>query len=348
MRTYVPDFAVRARGGSLRLWLALATVYVVWGSTYLAIRVVVETMPPLLSASARFLIAGAILSVWLVARHGTSALRVSPRELAGAAAVGFLLLLGGNGLVTIAEQEAPSGLSALIIAVTPLFVVVLRLLARENVSRVTLAGVAGGFLGVAALVVPADRPDGAALWSLLVLVAASASWAVGSFVAGRVALPASIGATTALEMLLGGAALVVVGLAAGEGSEVALGEFSGRSWLALAYLVAAGSLVAFTAYAWLLQNAPISTVATYAYVNPVVAVVLGWLVLSEELTLAMLAGAAAIVVSVAFVVRQEGAASTDSAGAATPPARSPRALPGSRPRRDLRGRARALVRGPRA
>ena len=160
---------------------------------------------------------------------------------------------------------------------------------------------------MAVLVVPSDRPEGAALWSVLALVAASASWALGSFVAGRVALPRSIAVTTALEMLLGGGVLVLAGLAAGEGSELALAEYSGRSWLALAYLFAVGSLLAFTVYAWLLQNAPISMVATYAYVNPVVAVVLGWLILSEELTLTMLAGAAAIVVSVAFVVRQENA-----------------------------------------
>ena len=305
MPPYASEVAVRAPGGSLRLWLALATVYLVWGSTYLAIRVVVETMPPLLSAAARFLVAGGILCAWLVLREGKAALRVSGRELAGAGAVGLLLLLGGNGLVTIAEQEAPSGLSALIIGIVPLWVVLLRLLAREAVSAVTLAGVAVGFLGVGVLVVPADRPDGAALWSVLVLVVAAASWAAGSFISGRVALPRSIAVTTALEMLLGGAALVVVGLAAGEGSELAAGGYAGRSWLALAYLVLAGSLLAFTAYSWLLQNAPVSTVATYAYVNPVVAVVLGWLILSEELTLAMLAGAAAIVVSVAFVVRQE-------------------------------------------
>ena len=346
MRTVTQQTAVRATGGSLRLWLALATVYLVWGSTYLAIRVMVETMPPLLGAGARFLLAGAVMAAWLLVSERKAALRVSRRELLAAGGVAVLLLVGGNGLVTVAEQDAPSGLSALIIAATPLFVVVLRLLAREAVSRVTLAAVGGGFAGVAILVVPADRPDGAALWSVLALVAASASWAVGSFVAGRVALPASIAVTTALEMLVGGAVLVVLGVAAGEGSELALGDYSGRSWLGLAYLVLAGSLLAFTAYAWLLQNAPISTVATYAYVNPVVAVVLGWLVLSEEVTLTMLAGAVAIVVSVAFVVRQESAAPVEGGRPPRPRGRSPRALPDSPPRTDPRGPARALEREP--
>jgi drug/metabolite transporter (DMT)-like permease len=298
------------------LWAALATIYLVWGSTYLAIRVMVETMPPLLAAGFRFLFAGAILYGWLYLRGGRARLRIRRRELLASLVIGALLLLGGNGLVTLAEQEAPSGLSALIIAAVPLWVIVLRLLWRERVPAVTLAGVGAGFAGVAFLVAPGGRPGGIALWSLLTLVAASAAWAAGSFLSRHVPLPRDVFVAIAAEQVLGGLLLVAVGLAAGEGSDLHLGAFSGRSIGAFAYMVTAGSLLAFTAYVWLLHNAPISTVATYAFVNPVVAVLLGWAILSEKLTVGMLVGAAVIVASVWLVVRKEspdaGAAPTDA------------------------------------
>ena len=299
---------MRAPGGSLRLWLALATIYLVWGSTYLAIRVMVETMPPLLSAGARFLLAGLILLGILVARGGIGRITLSRREVLAAAGIAVLLLAGGNGLVSVAEQDAPSGLAALIIGAVPLWVVVLRLAARERVPPVTLAGVLVGIAGVAFLVVPSDRPDDAPLWSLLVLVAAALAWGTGSFLSPRVALPKDVFVATGVQMVLGGLALTFAGLAAGEAPEVEPQAFSPRSLAAFAFLVLAGSLLAFTAYVWLLHAVPISTVATYAFVNPVVAVLLGWALLAEEVTLPMVAGAAAIVVSVAFVVRTEGGA----------------------------------------
>jgi drug/metabolite transporter (DMT)-like permease len=290
---------------TLLVWLGLATIYLVWGSTYLAIRVMVETVPPLLGAGLRFLFAGAVFAAWIVGRGGFAPLRVGRRELAAAAAVGVLLMAGGNGLVTVAEQDAPSGLAALIIAAIPLCVIVLRLLWRERVPRVTLAGVAVGFAGVALLVVPADRPEGAALWSVLVLLLAAASWATGSFLSGRLALPSDVIVAAALQMLIGGGLLIVAGLVAGEALELDVSALSGRSVGAFVYLVVAGSLLAFTAYVWLLQNVPISTVATYAFVNPVVAVFLGWAILDEEVTRSVVVGALVIVVSVAFVVLKE-------------------------------------------
>ena len=290
---------------TLLVWLGLATIYLVWGSTYLGIRVMVETVPPLLGAGVRFLAAGAVVAAWLVARRRVQALRVSRRELVAAAAIGLLLMAGGNGLVTVAEQDAPSGLAALIVAAIPLWVIVLRLLWRERVSAVTLGGVGVGFAGVALLVAPGDRPEDAALWSVLVLLAAAASWAAGSYLSGRVPLPDDVIVAAALQMLLGGAILVGAGLAAGEAGDVQLGDLSARSLGAFAYLVLAGSLLAFTAYVWLLQNVPISTVATYAFVNPVVAVLLGWAILDEEITTSVVLGAVVIVLSVAFVVRQE-------------------------------------------
>jgi drug/metabolite transporter (DMT)-like permease len=289
----------------LLLWAALGTIYLIWGSTYLAIRVMVETMPPLLSAGFRFLFAGGILYGWLYLRGGRARLRIRRKELVASLVIGALLLLGGNGLVTVAEQAAPSGLSSLIIAAVPLWVILLRLLWRERVPAVTLVGVTAGFAGVAFLVAPGGRPGGIPLWSLLTLVAASAAWASGSFLSRHVPLPRDVFVAIAAEQVLGGLLLVAVGLAAGEGSKLHPEAFSGRSIGAFVYMVTAGSLLAFTAYVWLLHNAPISTVATYAFVNPVVAVLLGWAVLSEKLTAGMLGAAALIVASVALVVRKE-------------------------------------------
>jgi drug/metabolite transporter (DMT)-like permease len=289
-------------------WAALATVYVVWGSTYLAIRVMVETMPPLLAAGARFSAAGAIFLAALMAASGRARIRVGRRELAGAALLGLLLPFGGNGLVTVAEQEVPSGLAALIIGSVPLWVVLLRALHGDRPPRATLVGVMIGFTGLALLVLPGDRPGNAPLWGVLVCVAAALSWASGSFYSRRLPLPGDALASTAWQMLLGGGAMIVVGLAVGEAGDVHPGRFSLDSLLAFAYLITIGSLLAYTAYTWLLKNAPISTVATYAYVNPVIAILLGWAVLSEEVTATVVAGASAIVLSVAAVVRRESEA----------------------------------------
>jgi drug/metabolite transporter (DMT)-like permease len=278
-------------------------VYVVWGSTYLAIRVMVETMPPLLSAGLRFLAAGAILYGWLWFHGGRPRLRMGRRELLASLLIGVLFFPGGNGLVTLAETEAPAGLSALIIAAIPLWVIVFRLVSRERVPRVTLVGVAAGFAGVGILVAPGSHAAGIALWSLLTLIAAAFCWALGSFLSPRAPLPRDVLVATAAEQVLGGLVLLVIGFAVGETLDI--GAWSGKSLAGFAYLVTAGSLLAFTAYAWLLHNAPISTVATYAFVNPVVAVFLGWWILSEELTKEMLIAAVVIVASVALVVRTE-------------------------------------------
>ena len=287
------------------LWAALATIYLVWGSTYLAIRVMVETMPPLLAAGLRFAVAGAIFWVALRLVGGAERVQVTRRQLAGAGLIGLLLPFGGNGLVTVAEQDVPSGLAALIIGSVPLWVVLMRVAHRDRVPRVTLAGVLVGFVGLAVLVLPGDRPGDAPLWGVLLIVAASISWAAGSFYSQSVPQPTDAFAATAWQMMLGGGAMLVVGLLAGEVGDVRVSEFSGDSIAAFTYLIFAGSLLAFTAYVWLLRNAPISTVATYAYVNPVIAIVLGAIILSEEVTAATVIGAVAIVLSVASVVRRE-------------------------------------------
>ena len=283
--------------------MALGTIYVVWGSTYLAIRVMVEDIPPLIGAGARFLVAGGIIYAWVALRRPASARAITRRQFLGAAVVGVLLMLGGNGLVTLAEQEVPSGLAALLIASEPLWVILLRGgIGRERVPATTLLSVAIGFVGVALLVLPGERPEGAPLgWSMLVVLAALL-WASGSFAASRMDRPNDLLTTTAWQMLLGGAFMTGVGLAAGEAGDLHLAEISVESASAFVFLILIGSIAAFTAYNWLLQNVAISTVSTYAFVNPVIAVFLGWLILSEEITAWVVAGTAVIVAAVAFVV----------------------------------------------
>jgi len=285
---------------------ALATIYIVWGSTYLAIRVMVETMPPLLSAGVRFGVAGAAFLAVLALRGGIERVRVTRRQLAGAALIGTLLCFGGNGLVTVAERDVPSALAALIIGAVPLWVIVMRSAHGERVQGGTIAGVLVGFAGLAVLLLPGDRPGDAPLGWSLVVVAASISWAAGSFYSKRTPLPDDALVSTGWQMLLGGAGMVAVGVLAGEIGDIDPSAFSTDSVLAFLYLIVFGSWLAFTAYVWLLKHAPISTVATYAYVNPVIAIFLGWAILEEEITATMLAGAAAIVLSVASVVRREG------------------------------------------
>jgi drug/metabolite transporter (DMT)-like permease len=288
-------------------WTALWTVYLVWGSTYLAIRVAVETLPPFLHASVRFLLAGAIMYAFLRIKDGRDRVRVTPREVGASAIVGTALLLGGNGLVALGEQTVPSGLAALIIASVPLWVILLRAITRDRVTGGTLIGTVVGFAGVALLVFRGDSGTGATIGGVLLIVLASISWASGSFFSGKLSLPKDPFVSTAIQMLSGGVALGVVALGSGEIADLQPSEFSLSSLLAVAYLVVFGSLAAFTAYTWLLQNAPISKVATYAYVNPVVAVFLGWLILSETITGFIIAGATLIVASVAFIVRHENA-----------------------------------------
>jgi drug/metabolite transporter (DMT)-like permease len=284
------------------MWSALGVVYLVWGSTYLAIAIAVQTLPPLLSAGIRFLLAGALLAVWLVARQGRAALGVSRAQLGGAALVGILLLAGGNGLVVLAERTVPSGLAALVVASVPLWIVVFRLIAGDRVATSLVIGVLVGFAGVAILVVPRGASGEVDAAGLLMVVGASFSWALGTFASPRLPTPRDPLASTAVQMLAGGGLLIVVAIAIGEPAHADPSAFSTASLLALAYLVVFGSLVAFSAYTWLLQHAPVSVVATYAYVNPVVALLLGAVVLSEAVTTSMLVGAAIILAAVAFIV----------------------------------------------
>jgi drug/metabolite transporter (DMT)-like permease len=294
------------RAPGLSVWLALGTVYVVWGSTYLAIAIAVQTLPPLFYSGVRFALAGLLLAAWLAFRRVS--LRISRRELGGAAAVGILMLAGGNGLVNVAELTVPSGVSALIVASIPLWIVVYRVIAGDRLGRDLLGGVLLGFVGVAILVVPGGFTGTINLGGALMLVGATLSWALGTFLSPRLATPRNALVSTTYQMLAGGVALIVVAPALGELAHVDPATFSVRSLIAFAYLVVFGSLIAYTAYTWLLQNASVSLVSTYAFVNPVVAVVLGALVLAEPITPTILIGAAVIVAAVAFIIFRQNAA----------------------------------------
>jgi drug/metabolite transporter (DMT)-like permease len=281
---------------------ALATLYVVWGSTYLAISVVVDEVPPLTAAGARFLLAGFLLGLVLVLIRHRRNLVIHRDEVISAAGISLLTLFAAFSLLFLGETRVPSGLAALLIASVPLWVVVLRLIARERVDRVMLAAVAAGFGGVAALLAPGAHIAAPVLWMLVVLGAAG-SEALGSFAAQRVRLPEDPLLSATVQMLFAGAVTLGTGLAVGERVDVA--GISAKGVLALGYLVVPGSIVAYTAFVWLLQNASVSTATTYAYVNPVIALFVGWAVVDEALGALTLASAAVIVGAVAVVLTRE-------------------------------------------
>ncbi|MDQ3752151.1 MAG: EamA family transporter [Actinomycetota bacterium] len=287
-----------------KVWGALWIVYIVWGSTYLAIRISVDTIPPLLAAGVRFVGAGLALYGWLALRHGAAYVAITRRELVRAAIVGTALV-GANGLVFIAEQTVPSGIAALVISSVPLWVVIMRKIAGDRVSGAALAGVGVGFTGVAILLLPGETASGGGAFGFTLIIIASVSWATGTFLSPRLVLPHNSFVSTAVQMTCGGMVMVVAGILAGELTRIDVENFSTASVLAFAYLVVMGSLVAFSAYVWLLQSAPISKVSTYAYVNPVVATFLGWVILDEVVSATTLLGAALVVASVAVTVREQ-------------------------------------------
>ena len=293
-----------------RILAAFAAVYVVWGSTYLAIRIAIDTMPPFLMAGVRFLVAGGLLYAWTRSRGAPAPTR---RQWITAAIVGGFLLLGGNGGVVWAEQRVSSGVAALLVATVPLWVVMLEWLrggTRPGLG--TAAGVVLGLAGLAILVEPGSLLGGGRIDTLgaLVLVAASLSWSIGSLYSRRHKSGDTPLLGSATQMLMGGALLVVFSLATGDAMRLDLAGVTLPSVLALLYLIAFGSLVGYTAYIWLLGVVSPSRVATYAYVNPVVAVFLGWLVLDEPVTSRVLLAAGVIVAAVALITTAVSGAKT--------------------------------------
>jgi drug/metabolite transporter (DMT)-like permease len=281
-----------------RVWIALGTVYVIWGSTYLGIELTGETIPPLFAVGVRFVAAALLMFAFTFWRRGARALRVNRRELATCALIGTLLP-GANAVLFIAERHVATSVSALIIGAVPLWIVLLRTLTGDRPPRAAVIGVVVGFCGLVLLVRPTG---GAPLWSLLLVVGSSVLWAAGSFLSSRLPLPADSLAATSYEMLAGGLILLPIGLAT---THPHFSQFSGRSIFGFFYLVTFGSVIAYTAYVWLLDNAPLGKVATYAYVNPVVAIALGAIVLHEHLTWTIGLGAALVLACVAIVVRRE-------------------------------------------
>ena len=293
--------------------LAFAAIYGIWGSTYLAIRVAVATLPPFAMAGCRFMVAGALLYGWLAFRGRASA---TPRQWRDNAVVGALLLLGGNGLVVWAEQKIPSGITTLIISVSPLFMVLFDWTLPHGIrpTRATFTGLALGFGGLV-LLIGGGVPGGASfdLWRCGGLMVACISWSVGSLYSRHTKNPADPMLAATLQMLLGGALMFLVGLARGETAGFQLQALTLRSTLAWGYLVAAGSLIAFPAYVYLLKHSTPARVSTYAYVNPVVAVFLGWLILGEPVSTRTLVASVVIVAAVAIITTQRGKAAAKPA-----------------------------------
>lgn len=290
--------ALPTGGRAVGIAAALLVLYVVWGSTYLGIALAIETMPPLLMAAARFLVAGALLYA-LTARVAG---RPGRREWLWAVVTGVPLLLVGNGGVVWAQQTVPSGVAALLIASVALWIALFdRVFYGRRLGPRALAGLVLGFAGVGILVGTAGTAD-VPLAGALLLVAAGAGWATGTLLARGAALPENTLMAAAMQMLAGGGALLAVALAAGEGAAVDASAFSLRSLAGWAYLVVFGSVLAFSVYGWLLKATRTSLVATYAYVNPIVAVLLGWVVLGEEIAARTLVAGAIVVLAVALIV----------------------------------------------
>jgi drug/metabolite transporter (DMT)-like permease len=281
---------------------AFAAVYVVWGSTYLAIRYAVATMPPTLMVGTRFAISGVLLYAWARVRGSP---RPNASQWRAAAITGVLLLCCGNGSVSWAEQRVPSGLAALIVAVVPLWMVVLDWLRPRGVrpSARVVAGVLLGLVGLVVLVGPSSLAGHGSVDSraLMVLMAGSLAWAAGSVYSRHAPLPRSAALSTGMQMIAGSSMLLVIGAASGEIAEVHPAAIAASSWIGWIYLVTFGSLVGFTAYLYLLRAVTPAKASTYAYVNPVVAVFLGWAIAGEPVTARTIAGAAIILGSVAII-----------------------------------------------
>lgn len=299
MTTLARPAVVRRLGG--RVIGAFAIVYVIWGSTYLFIKLASETIPPLLMAGVRFVVAGAILLAITSRMRGRERDPVGRRQWAATAVTGALLLLGGNGGVAYGEQFVPSGTVALLVATVPLFIALIgALFLGKRLRRLAVVGIGVGLFGTAVLI----RPGGGTAdpGHMLLVLAAPLTWAIGSLYATRGPLPKRLLVATGMEMLCGGVLLLIAGLLAGELPGLHLDRISVTSALSLAYLVLFGSLIAFSAYVWLLSKVPTQAVATYAYVNPLVAVLLGWAFLGEQISGQTLLAAALIIIAVVLIL----------------------------------------------
>jgi drug/metabolite transporter (DMT)-like permease len=312
------------------IWLGMLILYVVWGSTYLGIAIAVDTIPPFLMAASRFLIAGLVLLAWSVAREGRTFRLPSAREWRDSAIVGALLLGGGMGMVAFGEQTVPSGITALFIAMMPVWVAVLgRIFLGERLPRLAVVGIVLGFVGVAILIGPSAFGGTGALapLGLAAILISPIAWSSGSlFASHRAVLPGRPLVATAAQMISGGLVLLAMSGVSAELGGFRIEAISQNSLIAMVYLTVIGSLLAFTAYGWLLRVAPLPLIATYAYVNPVVAVILGAVILAEPIELRTLVAGGVIIFAVAVIVTARGrmqpprTAAVEASGTAALPA----------------------------
>ena len=287
---------------------AFAAVYIIWGSTYLGIKYALDTIPTFLMAGFRFTVAGTVL--FLIARFSKGYETPKLSQWRTPVIVGAFLLLGGNGGVVIAEHYVSSSLTALLVATVPFWVVLFSWLFKgERPNLMVIGGLLIGFVGVWMLIPASNGSEGSSqLFGAIMLIAASASWALGTLYGSRGETVKSPILNAAMQMLSGGAMLLLVGTVTGEWAKFDINAISRTSWIALIYLIVIGAIVAYTAYSWLLKNASPAMVSTYAYVNPAIAVFLGWAIAGETLTGKMLLGAAIIIGSVALITANKKAA----------------------------------------
>jgi drug/metabolite transporter (DMT)-like permease len=322
----MPSNATPARPPNVLAWAALVVVYVVWGSTYLAIRVGVRDLPPLTMAGMRYLTAGLLLYP-IALRTGPARLRATDRpgrrQWLGAGLVGLLLLVVGNGGLSVGEQALDSGFAAVLVATVPLWMVVFAWpIDRQRPTRNAVGGLGIGLVGVAVLTgVGSGSPHPA---EVALVLGASCAWGLGSVLAHRLALPRRALLAAALEMIVGGVLLLIAATVRGEYEAMDWSQVPGSAWLALLYLIGPGSLLAFTAYGYALSRLPLATVSTYAYVNPVVAVVLGVVILGERLTANQGVGTALVVASIVLTLHRRGAEPSGPVGSEDPGPRAAR------------------------
>ena len=300
----VPSSQPVLRADSIKMLLAFASIYLVWGSTYLAIRYAVETIPPLVTAGIRHSVAGGILLAWAYARG----FRARREHWIAGMIVGALFFLIGHGTLHWAEQHVASGLAALLIATEPMFILVLAWVSgRQRISRISALGLAAGVVGVAILTGAELSAKNASLLGMLAVLTGSLSWAAGVVISPKLRLPTDALARTAVPLVCGAVMLLATAGITGEFRGLHWSAVSLKSLMGLGYLIVFGSIVAFTAYTWLLQRYPPALVATHTYANPVVAVLLGWLLASESLTVRVAVACVAILGAIVLIRRGERA-----------------------------------------
>lgn len=288
-----------------RVWLALVTIYVVWGSTFIALAFAVRDLPPFLAMALRHLFAGALLLAWALPRGDREVDRIRRPQILAGFVFGGLLFLLGHGSLAWAQQTVPAGVAALLVGSIPIWMALLdRVFFGKRLRSSAYLGFGLGFVGLAFLIDPFGEGHVDRVGAVVIVFGALA-WSAGSLYSRGAALPKRPLVSAGLGAICGGILLLIVSAAGGELGEA---DWTADSLLAVAYLIVVGSLVGFTAYVWLLRAAPVSLVATYAYVNPIVAVFLGWLLLDEEITLQMAVAGAAILIAVALILRASGAA----------------------------------------